>query len=124
MKLDWSEREFWNQKEWEMWHQEKHRKRYINRDNDSVIYFMECSGWVKIGRSRQYKKRRDDLIACGQRHPIYGNKKLPYLNIIKTIKGGGKEEKRIHDLFPMQRYGASEWFMPDGYLIGFMESIN
>lgn len=81
------------------------------KHGDSRVYFAQsdAGGPIKIGHSHSPEARVASL-ECGSPFP---------LRILKTIPGGAKAERALHDRFAMHRL-RGEWFAPHPDLLAFI----
>ena len=80
-----------------------------------MIYFIQSGndGPIKIGYSKSDKTLMRRIYAM----QTFNSKTL---NLLKTIEGGFKEERKIHRLFEYLKL-MGEWFKPDMELIEFID---
>ena len=76
------------------------------------VYFMRCGGKIKIGYSKDPRKRADGL-QTGTADKI---------RIICTISGDRALERRLHEKFKAQRI-SGEWFAYKGALYEFLTAL-
>lgn len=80
--------------------------------NDGTIYFIQrgVDGPIKIGFTQNLDKRLAQLQSVS-----------PYLlEIVRTERGGPKEEQYLHRKFKHLRISTSEWFEPGPELLAYL----
>jgi len=98
-----------------------HKKGFVNRvplfpkinasGANSHIYFIESSGKIKIGYSRDIHRRMETLkTSCPER-----------FNVLLIIDGGVKVESMLHDKFK-DHYSHGEWFETHADIKDYIES--
>lgn len=78
---------------------EKHSMDTITRCATSVVYFIRCCDFIKIGKAVNIEMRMSEL-QVGNPFP---------LTLLGTIPGGYDEEKNYHAIFCEARH-RGEWF--------------
>ena len=63
------------------------------------VYFMRCDEWLKIGRTRNLKKRLYSVSCCNPRHVF----------ILAWMEGGAELERSLHTRF-RKYHSRHEWF--------------
>lgn len=76
----------------------------------TIVYFIECGGWVKIGHS-----------SAGSWRIRYIQQYCPFrMRVLGEIAGGFRREQSIHKQFKHLR-GIGEWFQATPELLAFIE---
>lgn len=79
---------------------------------DTFVYFLLADGVVKIGYSKDVKKR-----VIGMKTAFHGNAEILYV-----VRGGRSLERYLHERFAAQRLGG-EWFRYRPAIANFLEGL-
>ena len=93
----------------------------LEEPQDSYVYFIECDGYVKIGKSVHPSSRFKTLTGAGGGGTISPNGiNLKRAKLIGYVPGTEKLEKRFHGLLHKHRV-EGEWFRLDSEVAKFIE---
>lgn len=102
---------------------EKEREeRQRSRDLRSVVYFLRCDGFVKIGTTANIENRVASIKKTGG---VLMPDGLNYktATLVKKIHGSTQEEKSLHAKFAHLRH-TGEWFAESPELTEHIESLD
>jgi len=88
---------------------------------ESLVYFVERDGFVKIGMTTQLRKR---LAALGRGGQMPDGMTVGPVELLATMPGGKKNETYLHSRFHDHRIEGTEWFYPAPELMQFIGSLS
>ncbi|HYS41936.1 MAG TPA: GIY-YIG nuclease family protein [Pseudonocardiaceae bacterium] len=95
-------------------------ERDVRLKQDSVVYFVERDGFVKIGYSSDLVKR---LAAIGRGNSMPAGMSVGPVRLLATMPGARPKEGYLHRNFDYLRLGGSEWFLLDNDLWTFITGL-
>jgi hypothetical protein len=93
----------------------------LEQPQNSYVYFIECEGYVKVGKSVDPNSRFKTLTGSGGGGTIFPNGiNLKKAKLIGYVPGTEKLERHFHFLLREHR-GKGEWFRLDSKVAKFIE---
>lgn len=87
--------------------------------HESVVYFAERHGFLKIGVTSTIERR---IAALNRGSSAIPGMTIDPVNLLAVMPGDQFVEAALHQLFRAQRYDG-EWFLYDEPLVGFVSAL-